>query len=276
MQVSIIIPVYNAEQFVERAIKSALDQAETAEVICIDDGSTDNSKAICQAMQKLDKRVTVLENYKGIKGAGAARNCGLEIAKSEYIAFLDADDYYVDNRFEGEEEIFSKNSLVDGIAGKTKVEINGAIDIPNLNITHGAVYGPKNPFEAITIDNSNSDNNFSVFAVTLRKSCIEKIGNFDTSLLQAQDSHFIFRLIAQCKIIASSKQDAYVVYNRHDHNTTNQWESGLIYRRLSIKKLIKFSIQKKLGLSIIKNLLFQHIEYDSFTIFLMESINVKT
>ncbi len=267
MHVSVIIPVYNAALFIERAIKSALVQQETAEVICINDGSTDDSKAICLAMQELDKRVKVLENDKGIKGAGAARNCGLEVANSEFIAFLDADDYYLDGRFEGEAEEFFKNNHIDGIAGKLKFEIDGDIKIPNHNIRRDSIIGPNNKLEIITTANALNGDNFSVIAITIRKSCLEKVGNFDTSLLQAQDSHFVFRLIASCHITASKKDAAYVVYNRHDHNTTNQWESGLVYRRLSIKKLILYAIKKRLNFSIIKQLIIQHIEYDFLILF---------
>lgn len=87
--VSIIIPLYNAEHFVEDCIYSALNQTwENIEVIVIDDGSTDNSLNIVNSLN--DERLTVISQKN--KGASAARNKGLEVARGKYIQFLDADD----------------------------------------------------------------------------------------------------------------------------------------------------------------------------------------
>lgn len=87
--VDVIIPVYNASDYVVRAAQSALDAGATR-VILVDDGSTDGSGEICDALAAQDDRVTVLHQMNC--GASAARNAGLEAAESEYAAFLDADD----------------------------------------------------------------------------------------------------------------------------------------------------------------------------------------
>ena len=92
-KVSIIIPVYNAADYLERCIESALAQELCDfELILIDDGSSDRSVEICQKYEAQDKRVHVLYNQHG--GAASARNKALAIAKGEFIAFLDADDLY--------------------------------------------------------------------------------------------------------------------------------------------------------------------------------------
>jgi glycosyltransferase involved in cell wall biosynthesis len=88
--ISIIIPVYNAEKFIGRAIDSVLAQTyKDFEVIIVDDGSTDNSLDICQSYK--DQRIHVF--FKHHEGVGIARNKGLRIARGELIFFLDADDY---------------------------------------------------------------------------------------------------------------------------------------------------------------------------------------
>lgn len=89
---SIIMPVYNAEKYIQNAISSILVQSyEQFELLLIDDGSVDKSYVCCQEMAKTDKRIRVFrmpENH----GASAARNMGLEHAKGRYVVFIDADD----------------------------------------------------------------------------------------------------------------------------------------------------------------------------------------
>ena len=90
--ISVIIPVYNVEKYIERCIESITRQTYTnLEIIIIDDGSKDNSKAICQELENQDKRIKVYSQAN--KGAAAARNYGITKANGEYIGFVDSDDY---------------------------------------------------------------------------------------------------------------------------------------------------------------------------------------
>lgn len=96
IKMSIIIPVYNGEKYLEQCIKSALRQTlKELEIICVDDGSTDDSMCILRQMQKIDTRITIY--HQNNLGAGAARNLALTKARGKYVAFLDADDFYMDN-----------------------------------------------------------------------------------------------------------------------------------------------------------------------------------
>ena len=89
---SIIVPVYNAQRYIERCINSVFLQTETNwELILIDDGSKDGSGEICQRFAALDTRVKYL--YQENKGVSAARNKGLDIACGEWITFMDSDDW---------------------------------------------------------------------------------------------------------------------------------------------------------------------------------------
>ena len=94
-RISIIIPVYNCELSIENSIRSVQDQTlKELEIICINDGSTDNSADVIRKLQKEDERI-LLYNQDN-QGSGAARNLGISHAVGEFIAFLDADDYYLD------------------------------------------------------------------------------------------------------------------------------------------------------------------------------------
>lgn len=91
-KVSIIIPVYNGEKYLTTAVESIRNQTlEDLEIILINDGSTDKSGEICDYYSEIDKRVIVV--HQSNQGVSAARNKGIEIAKGEYIGFLDSDDY---------------------------------------------------------------------------------------------------------------------------------------------------------------------------------------
>jgi glycosyltransferase involved in cell wall biosynthesis len=99
MKISIIIPVYNCEQYLSRCIESVLIQTLTDfELILINDGSTDNSGEICDEYKSKDQRIIVI--HQSNKGVGCARNKGIEISSGEYIYFCDADDWTEENLLE--------------------------------------------------------------------------------------------------------------------------------------------------------------------------------
>lgn len=96
VKVSVIVPVYNAEQHISRCIDSILAQKFTDfELILVNDGSTDNSLAICRSYLDKDSRVIVYNQSNG--GASSARNHGIDVSKGDYICFVDADDYVNEN-----------------------------------------------------------------------------------------------------------------------------------------------------------------------------------
>ena len=98
-QVSVIIPVYNAEQYLEKCIGSITAQTlEDIEILCVDDGSTDGSLVLLKKLQAADGRIRVITPPNG--GAGAARNTGLRHAAGKYLSFLDADDFFEPNMLE--------------------------------------------------------------------------------------------------------------------------------------------------------------------------------
>lgn len=97
--VSVIVPVYNVSKYLNRCVDSILNQTyRNLEVILVNDGSKDDSGAICEQYTKKDKRVRVI--HKKNEGLGFARNSGLDIANGEYVTFIDGDDYIGDTRIE--------------------------------------------------------------------------------------------------------------------------------------------------------------------------------
>ena len=95
-KISIIVPIYNTEQYLPRCIDSILSQSLTDfELLLIDDGSIDGSGAICDAFAEKDNRVRVFHKENG--GVSSARNLGLNEAKGEWVCFVDSDDELMPN-----------------------------------------------------------------------------------------------------------------------------------------------------------------------------------
>lgn len=112
-EIGIIVPVYNVENYIERCINSIIKQSYTNFIlILVDDGSNDNSLNICKKYSSIDKRVKVISQKN--KGVSSARNKGIEFCQSEYLCFIDSDDYvesdylnnFVENLYDDSDLIF--------------------------------------------------------------------------------------------------------------------------------------------------------------------------
>ncbi len=98
-EISIIVPVYNVEKYLNKCIDSILNQTfKDFELILINDGSTDNSLEICNSYQKKDNRIKVINKNNG--GLSSARNAGIDIARGNYIGFIDSDDHIHEKMYE--------------------------------------------------------------------------------------------------------------------------------------------------------------------------------
>lgn len=99
IKISIIIPVYNCEKYLDRCLKSVTEQThKNLEILVIDDGSKDKSGEICDKWAKRDSRITVIHKENG--GVSSARNAGLDAATGDYVGFVDADDWIEPDMYE--------------------------------------------------------------------------------------------------------------------------------------------------------------------------------
>ncbi|KAL6632798.1 nucleotide-diphospho-sugar transferase [Neocallimastix sp. 'constans'] len=121
LPLSIIVPVYNVSPYLDRCIKSILNQTfKDYEVIFVDDASTDNSLEILKKYKETDNRIKII-HLEINKGAGAARNIGMDIAEGEFIGFVDSDDYIDEPFF----ETLMKNSYDnDIVVGRVAMSTN--------------------------------------------------------------------------------------------------------------------------------------------------------
>lgn len=122
--ISVIIPVYKAEKYIEKCVKSVINQTyRNLEIILVDDGSPDKSGEVCDKLAVEDERVIVLHKKNG--GAATARNAALDRMSGQYVAFVDADDYMENNYLETLYQILREHDAQVSICSFYVVDENG-------------------------------------------------------------------------------------------------------------------------------------------------------
>lgn len=238
---SVIIPVYKAENFLKRAIESVLIQLEVSEIVLVEDCSPDNSIEICKKYAEKYPELIKLYFHPERKnlGAGATRNLGIKKSKGDYIAFLDADDFYLPNRFKETLEIFNKYPEIDGVYGSlgTHFENNDLREIYKNEPSYQDVVSfkskvePQKLFEAIAI---NHESWIHLNTLTIKKCIAEKVGYFDEKFKQGQDTHFVWKLAAVGNLISVSTNEAIAMRGVHEKNRIyNKKESGYFHSLLT-------------------------------------------
>ncbi|MCU7614258.1 glycosyltransferase [Chryseobacterium sp. GMJ5] len=228
LNVSVIIPVYNAAEFLVKSVTSALQFDVVREVVLIEDQSTDHSLEICQRLALENPKIKLYQHPdKGNHGAGATRNLGIEKAESEYIAFLDADDYYLPNRFDAEKTLF-ENSSVEGVFGaigveylseKGKREFQDKFQNITLTTVNFAAEGEEVFKGLLGLTTHRFGSFFHLNALTVKKSSIVKNKlRFNRDLRVHQDSDFIIKLAYHCYLKSGIIDRAIAVRGVHDDN----------------------------------------------------------
>jgi glycosyltransferase involved in cell wall biosynthesis len=139
IKVSVIIPIYNAYDYLRPAMESVLDQTlREIEVICVDDGSTDHSLDILKEYQKLDARVRIVTEMNA--GPALARNAGFKRARGEYVIFLDADDFFEPTLLEKMYELSVRENLDVAIARYDIYNSKKAVFQENRESEHIKIY----------------------------------------------------------------------------------------------------------------------------------------
>lgn len=139
--ISIVVPVYNVESFLDKCIQSILNQTfKDFELILINDGSKDNSLEICEKYKELDDRIIIFSQEN--KGLSEARNSGIKLANKPYITFIDSDDWIENNML----DILYKNIIehkADVVNSKFFIDYSNKKDIQNKNTNNIDVYNKK-------------------------------------------------------------------------------------------------------------------------------------
>ncbi|MDP4286101.1 MAG: glycosyltransferase family A protein [Bacteroidota bacterium] len=225
-----MIPVYNAASFVTKAVESALIQPEVAEVLLIEDGSTDNSLDECRQLIDKYEKVKLFTHPNNVnRGAGLSRNLGIKNATFDYIAFLDADDYFLPNRFEAEREIFINKPNTDGVYGAlgfhfySEKEKNKFPELQTGNLTTmpGKV-SPGELFLSILWLHPNVNGHFSVDTLTVKRNIFFGKTALFNDLELREDTVFILQLTLNCVIEPGILTRPVGMRGVHDKNRTTK------------------------------------------------------
>jgi glycosyltransferase involved in cell wall biosynthesis len=261
--ISVVTPVYNAERYVRRAVESALAQPDVLEILLIEDGSTDGSRAECEALVSSDPRVRVLRHPGGEnRGAAASRNRGLRQAKGEFIAFLDADDYYLPRRFAVAMERL-QDPAVDGVyeaigtayesesARERFLAVRGEHLAPGELTTIRAGIAARDLFGGLL---SGSAGFCHLDGLTVRRSAAERAGMFLESLRLHQDMHFLLRLSHVGRLIPGVLDRPVTMFWVHDSNriTRATWTVSRPYMRIMWRDLVRWAVHEPLPLPLLE------------------------
>ncbi len=246
MQISVTLPVYNAAATLEQAVESALTQPETAEVVLIEDGSTDGSLAACEALAaRHPDRVRLIRHPGGEnRGPGASRNAGILHSQWEIIAFLDADDFYLPGRFLAARAILEAQPEVDGV-----------YEAVGLHFEHEAarqrwLAQTWNPPDKMTVERwiepgdllaafaTGYGGTFHLNGLTMRRRAFERAGLFDQGLRIGQDNALRIRLAAACCLAPGASRAPVAMMRVHDNRVSGRVR-GLKERYLIAKQLGK-------------------------------------
>lgn len=218
--VSIIIPAYKAEKFIQKTINSVLNQSfQNFEVIVIDDGSPDNQKKVIEKVAKTDERIKYI--YQKNAGVSEARNHGFRLSKGEYLAFLDADDIWLPNNLNLKINKFQEDNF--GLV-HSDTQIIDENDIPQQSFKKGK--------EGYILDDLLSWNGNCIPApssILVKREVLEKCGLFHNKLSNSADQEFFFRVASKYKI---GRVDTvtwyYRVHNNQMHSNIKVMEKDLL------------------------------------------------
>jgi glycosyltransferase involved in cell wall biosynthesis len=202
---SIIIPVYNKEKFISNTLKSVFNQTfQDFEIIIVNDGSTDESEK--EILKFDDKRIVYFFNKNA--GVSKARNFGIKNAKSEYICFLDADDYWFPNFLETFKNCINTYPNEKVFSSKKEIETASKIILPTYSISI------KNDFEVVDFFKaSQKECVLWTSTAVIHKSVFNDIGNYDEKINRGEDTELWIRIGLKYKIVFIAKVLARHVYD---------------------------------------------------------------
>jgi glycosyltransferase involved in cell wall biosynthesis len=220
MKISVIIPVYNAERYLKEAVRSALIQPEVNEIILVEDNSPDNSYKICKKLEKQHKEVKLYTHAnRENRGAGETRNLGIRKSSNKHIAFLDADDYFLRDRFKSTVKILEKDFTIDGVYEAVGFHFETK-ELERLHKQKGLTtvkerVPPKKLF--FNLSPVGGKGHFHLNGFTVKKTLLEEVGMFDDLRLH-QDTVLSIKLASLGKLVAGNISGPVSMRRIHSEN----------------------------------------------------------
>lgn len=213
-KISVIIPVYNAQDDLNQSIDSIINQTfgfENIELILVDDASTDNSNDIIKNYQKMYDNIKLIELTQNSGLPGRPRSVGIDYATSQYIVFLDSDDYYTNDAFEILYENIKKEGS-DFLIASHFINLDGDIVKANLISDYGEIIS-LNPTKQENFDKLSYNHFVAPWGKIFKKDFITKNNiRFPEDSL-CEDSYFYFKALINSKKVTILPKNYLYVYN---------------------------------------------------------------
>lgn len=237
-EVSVIVPVFNGEKTIRRALDSVFAQTfANFEVIVVDDASSDRTVNLVE--QYTDKRLTIIRSAEN-RGAAAARNKGIAVAAGRRIAFLDSDDAWKPNKLTRQVELLDRSSKpVSACATGYNIEKNGRRFAIALNLTPQQFHN--DVLFGCTISPGST--------LMVEREVFDTIGGFDEAFKRLEDWDWLLRFSERydMEFLPETLADIYLTWNKpsNGHDTTDRVLDGI--RRMRRKHSSRFaSLRKRL------------------------------
>ena len=228
--VSVIIPIYNSESYLEKCIKNILEQSYVnLQIIFVNDGSTDSSLEICQKVN--DNRVEVYSKENG--GASSARNFGLKYKKGEYVLFVDSDDYLKNNAIEklvSTAELNNADCVYYEADNFTEEE---GMKIKKNGLRHSCQYQTSDGNTLIKSILDNKNYHAVPFLYFTKSSLYDKGLAFEEGIM-FEDELFSFRLLRMCEKVVCLKEILYYRNVRPNSVMTSKGKEIFRFHSISV------------------------------------------
>lgn len=231
-KVSVIVPIYNVEQYLAKCINSIISQTyDNIEIILVDDGSTDMCPLICDNYAKIDERIIVIHKANG--GLSDARNAGIELASGDYITLIDSDDYIAKDYIETLRNFIKKNNADISICDFATFNDKGFIKLANKSSFYSKVYTAEQALECALLGRPFL---FSAWGKMYKKHLFNEIRYPKDKIFE--DLGTTYKLFDKCKVITFINVKLYYYYIRNN---------SISYSRFSYKKMDMLYFAKELN-----------------------------
>ena len=234
--ISVIVPVYNVEKYLDRCLESIINQTyKNIEIILVDDGSNDNSGNICDDYAKKDSRIKIIHKENG--GLSDARNAGIAIARGDYITLVDSDDYILNDYVEFlYDNLIENNADVSICKHYVKYDDGGRIDTSS-----GKLY-VLNSKECLEMMLYCDDMDVSAWAKLYKTELFKNVKYPKGQLFE--DSATTYKLIDKAKKIAFNSKAKYIYYIRKNSITTAEFNPRKMDLIKSTNEMCNYVIDK--------------------------------
>lgn len=238
-KISIIVPVYNVEQYLEKCINSVLNQTySNIEVILVDDGSTDSSGNICDKYSLIDRRVSVIHKCNG--GLSSARNAGLSSSTGDFIGFVDSDDWISNDMYEYLYSLLIKSNA-DVVSASYVKTVDPYLNFNNSYCEH-LITGSSNILKYFfSSDIMNQNNDYPVWTKLYKREFFSNTKFPEGKIYE--DIIMNYNILQKCNIYVKSSKLVYAYYQRPMSIT----KSKLMFKHLSL-----IDVSKEILLSLYK------------------------